>query len=483
MAKITSDIINQSIPEWQHPVLPGQAVQGSILFTTTDFTNPPQSQSNFIWMAMEDIIGVANVRVDYDDKENLFTLYKAKGHLDNNGEWHYEWEAVISWNGITEEVEQALEALVYIEYRFDTTTANRLVVYGRKKDGSEDIICNISYTTKEEFNTAITTLNNRCSTIETNLNNEINRATNRENTIETNLDNEIQRATNRESELYDLIMAATMNAGQAIEVTSDKYINVKYDNDSIKLNTANQLKADVFDDTQTRNDKGWSSAKIAQQLTSAMTYEGQVATVSDLPTGLGIDDKGKTYNVQEDGDNYTWNGTGWDNLSGEYIAGAGIDITGKVIKATGIAFAIGDGLITEGSGADTTLKADIDQGLEFHSNKIRTKLGNGIMFDSNNALKAKGNANAGIDVNANGIGVKASDGIAVDSNGLYVKCKTDGGIGVDSNGVYVDYNTTNLKMDTNNKLDTVLQVWTGTQAEYDALGTYDSDTLYLCKEE
>lgn len=56
------------------------------------------------------------------------------------------------------------------------------------------------------------------------------------------------------------------------------------------------------------------SSAIETALTSVMHYKGSVATYADLPTsGLTI---GDVYNVLEDGSNYAWNGTGWDELSG-----------------------------------------------------------------------------------------------------------------------------------------------------------------------
>lgn len=54
--------------------------------------------------------------------------------------------------------------------------------------------------------------------------------------------------------------------------------------------------------------------KVRQALASVFVYKGSVATYSDLPAD---DNKvGDTYNVLDTGDNYTWNGTGWDKLAG-----------------------------------------------------------------------------------------------------------------------------------------------------------------------
>lgn len=54
--------------------------------------------------------------------------------------------------------------------------------------------------------------------------------------------------------------------------------------------------------------------KVRQALASVFVYKGSVASYSDLPAD---DNKvGDTYNVLDTGDNYTWNGTGWDKLAG-----------------------------------------------------------------------------------------------------------------------------------------------------------------------
>jgi len=398
MADVIKDI-RENVPAWQFNVIPGNANQGAILTTTKPLTNPPFKQGDFIWKPMEDIIGTADIKLEYSEEDNIYSLYKAKGHLDNEGSWSYQWELVGQWEPITEEVAEALRSLVYVSYRYDLSIPNTLKVYGTRKDGTEDLMCEINFVSAQVLQQAVDTLNTAIA-------NETTRATNKENEIAGDLTTETNRAVARENELELMIRQATINPGVAIEVVgTDNQVNVKYDNDSIKVNSSNQLKADVFDDTQVRNDKGWSSAKITQQLTSAMTYEGQVATYNDLPTGLGESDKGKTYNVIDTGDNYTWNGTSWDKLSGEYIAGTGIRIQGKVITATGIAFNVGNGLESYPIGeSDTGLK---------------TKIGHGLEYDSNFANKVKGGN--GIDVNANGVNVTPGDTTQIVSDKVEVK--------------------------------------------------------------
>ena len=56
----------------------------------------------------------------------------------------------------------------------------------------------------------------------------------------------------------------------------------------------------------------YTKAEIDGKLSGAMKYKGTVQTPSDLPVNPEI---GDTYNVDETGANYAWNGTNWDKLS------------------------------------------------------------------------------------------------------------------------------------------------------------------------
>lgn len=57
-------------------------------------------------------------------------------------------------------------------------------------------------------------------------------------------------------------------------------------------------------------------AKIASAVSSAYKYKGSVATYADLPASGQTN--GDVYDVQANGMNYAWNGTGWDAL-GSYV--------------------------------------------------------------------------------------------------------------------------------------------------------------------
>lgn len=62
------------------------------------------------------------------------------------------------------------------------------------------------------------------------------------------------------------------------------------------------------------------------ELANVYKYQGSVATFADLPK---TSTPGYIYNVEEDGMNYAWNGSGWDSLGASfsvaYITNAEID--------------------------------------------------------------------------------------------------------------------------------------------------------------
>lgn len=59
----------------------------------------------------------------------------------------------------------------------------------------------------------------------------------------------------------------------------------------------------------------YTKTEIDGKLTGAMHYKGQVATYENLPSSGNV--QGDVWNVEDDGHNYAWNGTGWDKLAGE----------------------------------------------------------------------------------------------------------------------------------------------------------------------
>lgn len=146
-------------------------------------------------------------------------------------------------------------------------------------------------------------------------------------------------------------------------------------------------------------------------MSHAMVYKGQVPTYADLPDDLTPDNTGWTYNVVDTGNNYAWNGTGWDNMMGEYVAGAGIVINGKVISATGISFVVGDGLQATGAGTSTTLKTRNALGLEYAN----------VGTTETPILANQVKKGSGITVNASGVNVNTGETTQLVNDDLEVK--------------------------------------------------------------
>lgn len=143
---LTKDNMTEVVPKWQHPILPGRAVQGSLLFTTTDFVNPPQSAADFTWIAMEEICGIHDTKCYYDEKDNVYHFYKSIGHLNNDETWAEDWYEFASVQGISKEAQEMLETMEYIVYRFNqepTEFGTHFTVVGVRKDMSEDTICDM----------------------------------------------------------------------------------------------------------------------------------------------------------------------------------------------------------------------------------------------------------------------------------------------------------------------------------------------------
>lgn len=67
----------------------------------------------------------------------------------------------------------------------------------------------------------------------------------------------------------------------------------------------------------------YTKEEIDAKLVGAMSYKGSVETVADLPESANV---GDMYDVKENGQNYAWNGEGWDGLGGS------IDLSGLLTK-------------------------------------------------------------------------------------------------------------------------------------------------------
>lgn len=133
---------------------------------------------------------------------------------------------------------------------------------------------------------------------------------------------------------------ATLDLGKVVpEKGVDYFTNA--DKEEIKTLTAQQVEEDLdFTETvdtinqnitdlqNTKIDKNvddltyyykssetYTKTEIDGKISSVYKYKGSVATYADLPSQDNV--IGDTYNVEEDGSNYSWNGTGWDKLGGD----------------------------------------------------------------------------------------------------------------------------------------------------------------------
>lgn len=495
----------ENIYNWQYNTIPGNANQGAILMTRNDITQPPFNQTDFIWKAMEDIIGVANVKFEYDEINNKYHIFKATGHRDNNGNWTYNWEEFGSWDALPEEVVETLRMLKYVEYIFDTSIPNTLKVSGKKKDGTIELLTNISFASTQYVDQKVLDL------IQDNLTTALNKtwsidkiksyidtighfnykgAINRDSLPTVAAKGDVYKV-NEENDLYvnvsstnasnfvpftDIADAFTTYAIELHKSNNGLYAKLRYDTIDFMIDNAYNLKSILIDDTLDAGDpyanrKTYSIDKILSLLSSSMRYKGQVNYYDLLPTTGNV--AGDTWNViyegpssggstELDGDNYCWNGTNWDDLSGEYRAGVGIVIQGKTISSTGINFRVGSGLKITGSGNNATLETRNGDGLEYqnvgttadpvYANKVKPKTNGGILVDSN-GVSVIPNTNNGIQITSNGVEAKLGYGMEFGSTGN-IKILPNKGITVAAEGASVKLasNEDTLYFDKNNNL-------------------------------
>ena len=431
----------ENMYNWQYNTIPGNANQGAILLTRNDIGQPPFNQSDFIWKAMEDIIGVANVKFEYDEATNTFHIYKATGHVDNNGNWTYNWEEYGSWDALTEEAAETLKKLVYVDYIFEQTTVGSIEVVtikGVRKDDTVDVIATLTFVSKAYVDEAISALREYLLVF-------INKKWEYKGTVQDSTilpDNapfgSVYGVINESDMFVNIATSGTANwipftkiyenytagAVKLTKGTNGVYADLRYDSIDFLIDQAQHLKSQIIDDTLDAsspyaNRKTYSIDKILQLLSQAMRYKGQVDYYDLLPTTGNV--AGDTWNVKYsgtstqggtelDGDNYAWNGTGWDDLSGEYRAGVGIQIEGKVISATGIAFNVGPGLMITGSGSNAVLQTRNGNGLTY------TNVG--TTANPIYALEVKLDGSRGmISTTQDGIAVSVGEGIKFNNNG------------------------------------------------------------------
>ena len=220
--------ISQIEPNWNHPVLPGQAVQGSLLFTTTDFVEPPQSSNMFKWIPMEDIVGLGNIKLTLDTDKQVYTLWKTRQHLNSNGEYEYDWVTVGEWNVLSQEVIDFIENAAYLEYKFSYENNNLKVIGVRKDQTTEDTLLDIMIPSQQDFNDKVSELNNSIKVVTNKLTMEIEERTTADNNLFKAIDSEITERAEA-----DGIIERKLNTEITNRQNEDNALQTKLDNETV----------------------------------------------------------------------------------------------------------------------------------------------------------------------------------------------------------------------------------------------------------
>ena len=281
------DKLKPLIPEWSRPIIPGNATQGNLLITKTDFTLPPDSQELFKWVKMEDIIGVANIKIEFDNAElpTSAKLYKAKGHLDERGEWYYEWEQVGEWGTINRENAIKINEAKYSNYTI-IVNDHQAILYGIKADGTQEQVGDIiNYTTYDagvQLRSDLTAEAQRAtaeeSRLDTKIDTETQRATAEEARLDNKIDTETQRATAEESRIETKLDNETARA-----TAEESRIETKLDNEITRA-TAEETRLDNKIDTETQRATAEESrieTKLDNETARATAEESRIDTKLD----------------------------------------------------------------------------------------------------------------------------------------------------------------------------------------------------------
>lgn len=195
---------------------------------------------------------------------------------------------------------------------------------------------------EEEFNSALTKVPNAAT--QDALNSEIERAEEAEKQLQQNIDAEKERAINAESGIQQEIEAEVTRATKA-ETTLAGAIVQESDRaeaqegilqQSIETEKARAEAAEAAlqqSVTNLQNTKAnsattlqgygitdaYTKAQVDAKVAGVYKYKGSVPTYNDLPSSGQQD--GDTYNVEDTGQNYAWDGSSWDSL------GINIDLT------------------------------------------------------------------------------------------------------------------------------------------------------------
>ena len=195
---------------------------------------------------------------------------------------------------------------------------------------------------EEEFNSALTKVPDAAT--QDALNSEVERAEEAEKQLQQNIDAENERAINAESGIQQEIEAEVTRATKAettlagaIVQESDRaeaqegILQQSIETEKTRAEAAETaLQQSVTNLQNTKANSAttlqgygitdaYTKAQVDAKIAGVYKYKGSVPTYNDLPSSGQQD--GDTYNVEDTGQNYAWNGSAWDSL------GINIDLT------------------------------------------------------------------------------------------------------------------------------------------------------------
>lgn len=195
---------------------------------------------------------------------------------------------------------------------------------------------------EEEFNSALTKVPDAAT--QDALNSEVERAEEAEKQLQQNIDAENERAINAESGIQQEIEAEVTRATKAettlagaIVQESDRaeaqegILQQSIDTEKARAEAAEAaLQQSVTNLQNTKANSAttlqgygitdaYTKAQVDAKVAGVYKYKGSVPTYNDLPSSGQQD--GDTYNVEDTGQNYAWDGSSWDSL------GINIDLT------------------------------------------------------------------------------------------------------------------------------------------------------------
>lgn len=258
---LKKDQISTVSPEWQHPILPGHAQQGSLLITTTDFVNPPQSQENFIWLPLEDLVGIHDTKTTYDEDTQLTTLYKSKAHLNGDGTWTEDWYSFATIQGLPEDTVTLLNNLKFVEYQY-TITDNSITFTGIDKKGTSTDLGTFRVYSIADIDEKVSDLKSSINSerlqriddvtnLTTALNNEVAARAAADTNIQSDINQKVEYAINYAKQMETVITTET-----AARIAGDTKLQSSLEDETTaRLNSDNQLSTTITNNYNTLNSK------------------------------------------------------------------------------------------------------------------------------------------------------------------------------------------------------------------------------------